>query len=151
MLDSRGGSDLYQVSPHQVSVRAGSETLAAIRLTAKGPLRWYAACCGTPMATTWTGPKLPFATLTVSRFDHPDDLGPIQAQAFRRQALGYVEKEGAGMPLVYLGFARRLAAAFLTGKWRETPFFDREGNARAAVASLTDSERQAAYDAERTV
>ena len=151
MLDGRGGSDLYQVLPHQVRFRKGAEHLAAIRLSDKGPARWYAACCDTPMANTWTSPKLPFATMTAVQFDHPETLGPIQAQAFRKQAIGYAEKEGSGMGAVYLSFARRLLGAYLTGKWRLTPFFDGDGTPKAPFRRLTEDERKAAYDRESTV
>ncbi len=151
MLDSRGGSDLYQVQPHQVTFLKGEENLAALRLTNRGPARWYAACCGTPMANTWTSPKVPFATMIASQFERPDDLGPIHAQSFRRDALGYVEKEGSGMPLVYLAFFYRAISSFVTGGWRRSAFFDEEGQPRVAFRELTDDERKMAYDAEQTI
>ena len=108
MLDGHGGSDLYQVQPHQVVFLEGEENLAVLRLTGRGPLRWYAACCGTPMANTWTSPKVPFATLTAAQFNDRDSLGPIHAQTFRRDGLGYVEKEGTGIALVLFAFLRRV-------------------------------------------
>ena len=151
MLDGRGGSDLYQVQPHQVTFLKGEENLAALRLSGKGPARWYAACCGTPMANTWTSPKVPFATMTAAQFSDRDILGPIHAQAFRRDGLGYVEKEGTGMGLVYLAFARRALTSFASGNWRKSPFFDEAGAPKAEFRSLTDDERTAAYDTEQTV
>lgn len=151
MLDGHGGSDLYQVGPHQVTFQRGEENLAALRLTDKGPARWYASCCGTPMANTWTSPKVPFATMTAAQFDHREDLGPIHAQAFRRHGLGYVEKEGGGMGRVYLAFARRALASFVTGNWRRAPFFHADGTPKAEVRPLDEAARKAAYDREQTV
>ena len=151
MLDARGGSDLYQVMPHQVTVLDGGDNFAAIRITDKGPARWYATCCNTPMANTWTSPKVPFATMTAVQFDDRESLGAIQTQAFRRHALGYAEKEGGGVWALYLSFARRLFVTFVSGNWRKTPFFDGDGTPRGDIRLLSDDERSHAYDAERTV
>ena len=151
MLDGHGGSDLYQVQPHQVVFLEGEENLAVLRLTGRGPLRWYAACCGTPMANTWTSPKVPFATLTAAQFNDRDSLGPIHAQTFRRDGLGYVEKEGTGIALVLFAFLRRVIFSFVTGKWRQTAFFTAEGAPKRKAIRLSDAERRAAYDQEQTV
>jgi hypothetical protein len=103
------------------------------------------------MANTWTSPNLPFATLTAVQFDDRKSLGPIHAQTFRRDALGYAEKEGGGVWVLYLGFARRLLLSFVTGRWRKTPFFDGDGTPRGEIRLIGDDERDRAYDAERTV
>ena len=55
------------------------------------------------------------------RFDDPDRLGPIRTQAFRRDALGYVEREGGSIWVLLLGFARRALLSYATGRWRRTP------------------------------
>ena len=151
MLDSYGGSDLYQVQPHQIAFLKGAENLAVLRLTDKGPLRWYAECCGTPMANTWTSPKVPYATLMANQFSDLDGLGRIQAQVNRRDAIGYVEKEGGGIALVLLTFAGRTLKAYATGTWRNAPFFDDDGTPRTEVHRLSEGERKNAYDIEKTV
>ena len=151
MLDAHGGSDLYQVAPHQVRFLRGEENLAAIRLTDKGPMRWYAACCDTPMANTWPSPALPFVTMTAVRFDAPDALPRLHAQTFRRDGIGYVEREGGNVARVYFDFARRAIVSRLTGRWKENPFFGADGAPKARYRRLSEDEMKAAYDAEQTV
>jgi len=49
ILDERGGSEIIQVLPRNLTFTQGIELLACMRLTEKGLLRWYAACCNTPI------------------------------------------------------------------------------------------------------
>ena len=151
MLDAHGGSDLYQVAPHQVLVEAGREHLRALRLTGKGPYRWYTGCCNTPIANTWSSTAIPFVTLMSLRFDAPETLGPVRVQGFRRDAIGYVEREGGGLGRLFAEFGLRVLLSFATGRWRRSPFFDAEGRPLAEARALTEDERARAYDAEQTV
>lgn len=151
MLDAAGGSDLYLVAPHHIRILEGEANLAAIRLTGKGPVRWYAACCGTPMANTMPTRAIPYVTTLVGGFEDPDALGPIQAQAYRKQALGYVEREGGSFLLVALAVLRRAAGAGITGKWRRNPFFDDAGEPRVRWKRLGGEERERAYDEAETL
>src|SRR5512138_1141593 len=58
ILDERGGSDIVQVLPRWVTFTAGIGSLACMRLTPKGLLRWYAPCCNTPIGNTLATPKV---------------------------------------------------------------------------------------------
>ena len=145
ILDEAGGSDIYQVAPHQVRIEAGSDRLAALRLTDKGPARWYVTCCGAPVANTWPTRALPFVTLLSKGFSDREALGPVTAQAFRRSATAYAPKIAGGMGPVYRAFARRAALAWITGRWRCHPFFDASGAPRASPRPLDQEARAAAY------
>ena len=46
------GVRILQIGPAGMEITEGAEHLAALRLSPRGPLRFYAACCGTPIATT---------------------------------------------------------------------------------------------------
>ncbi|MXQ06690.1 hypothetical protein GQ651_02405 [Alphaproteobacteria bacterium GH1-50] len=151
MLDAQGGSDLYQVAPQQVRIEAGAAHLRVLRLSEKGPFRWYAGCCDTPVANTWSSRALPFATMMSLRFEDPAALGPVAVQAFRRDAIGYVEREGGGMGRLYAEFGRRVLSSYLTGGWRKAPFFDGSGAPLSEPRTLDAEERSRAYDAEQTV
>lgn len=145
LLDEAGGSDLYQVAPHQARFETGADRLSALRLTDKGPARWYATCCGTPVANTWPSRALPFVTLFAPGFADRDALGPVTAQAFRRSATAYAPKIAGGMGPVYRAFARRALWAWITGRWRRHPFFDEAGTPLAEPRPLDPQARAAAY------
>ena len=58
LLDAHGGSEIIQVAPNTISFDRGTDKIAAIRLGPKGPYRWYATCCKTPLGNT-VKPSLP--------------------------------------------------------------------------------------------
>ncbi len=66
ILDERGGSEVIQVLPRNVSFTQGTEALACMRLTGKGLLRWYARCCNTPIGNTLDNFKISFIGLVHS-------------------------------------------------------------------------------------
>ncbi len=139
------GVDLFQTSPDTIHLEAGADRLEVLRLSPKGPLRWYAACCRTPLFNTLSKPGLPFVTVMVERIQDAAALGPIVARSFVPQPGGAPKhKGGAGM--VWRVFLR-MAAARLSGRWRRTPFFDLEtGKPVAPVHLLTPEERKALYE-----
>src|SRR5688572_12534539 len=51
-LDAHGGTEIYQMSPARLEIIDGADRLACVRLAPKGLLRWYAACCRTPIGNT---------------------------------------------------------------------------------------------------
>lgn len=86
ILDARGGTERFVVSPATVSIARGREMLACRQQTPRGALRWYASCCDTPLGLTLRTPKIPFIGLDVhtvqTERDGPDldaTLGPLRA------------------------------------------------------------------------
>ncbi|WP_417319654.1 DUF6151 family protein [Emcibacter sp.] len=80
VLDEYGGTDIFQTAPAHMTITQGKEHIRSLRLTPKGPFRWYAGCCRMPIANT--GPaKLPFAGVITAFMDIPGDrdrvLGPV--------------------------------------------------------------------------
>jgi Family of unknown function (DUF6151) len=60
ILDVHGATDVIQTSPAQLTLTQGQEFLACMRLTEKGLLRWYAACCSTPIGNTLPNYRMSF-------------------------------------------------------------------------------------------
>ena len=69
MLDSHGGTALYQSRCARVRIESGRERLACIHLSEKPTLRWYALCCGTPMFNTWANGRVPYITTLLGNCD----------------------------------------------------------------------------------
>lgn len=121
---------LYMNVPDAIDIATGLEQVQAIKLSSKGPLRWYAQCCKTPIANTLRSAKLPFATLHAGFIEDQSTLGPVRAEAFRPNGQG--TKGGLAMGA---GVLTRMITARLSGRWRNTPFFDADG------APIRDIER----------
>jgi hypothetical protein len=159
ILDPRGGTDIFQTSPARVELTEGREQLACIRLTGRGPLRWYAACCRTPIGNTPATRQVPFVGLIRACLDpasggraRDDALGPVRAPVFPRFAKGGGAPPRAGrgaLPRVFLQFVRLTLAARLRGDHRRSPFFDARSGAPAATPHVLSAEELRAVEAAR--
>ncbi|WP_424984763.1 DUF6151 family protein [Microbulbifer sp. S227A] len=139
------GVDLVQTSPDTIEFETGTEYLAILRLSPKGPLRWYASCCKTPMFNTLARPGLAFVTVLLDTADNPELFGPVVAQSFVPQPGGPPRHKNGGR-MVFRALSRMIAAR-LSGRWRQTPFFDLQtGDPIAPVRVFTRDERKALYD-----
>ena len=131
VLDEHGGSDILQTAPSAVTLDRGREHLACLRLTPKGPLRWYASCCNTPIGNTPANPKLSFVGLLHSCLGSHEALdgafGAPRMRFFAGDAKGEPKPEGKVPVWGMFGFAGRMLRAWLSGGYRRTPFFDARG------------------------
>ncbi|MEI2804964.1 MAG: DUF6151 family protein [Albidovulum sp.] len=66
-LDAAGGTEVFQTLPHHVRFTQGAANLRLLRLSPKGLLRWYAGCCGTPIANSMPSPSFPFVGMISGR------------------------------------------------------------------------------------
>lgn len=152
VLDADGGSDIFQTSPARLEFLEGQDQLASLQLREGGLLRWYAACCDTPIANTG-GPGMPFVGLigNALRTDTPEAgsreaaLGPVRARVNVGGARRPVEGSARfpiGNLLRFLGMILR---ARLRGDQKRSAFFDAaSGEPVATPRVLTDDEWQAA-------
>ncbi|MGA8258783.1 MAG: DUF6151 family protein [Arenicellales bacterium] len=133
VLDAQGGTDIFQMSPASLAVAQGLDRLACVRVTAKGPFRWYADCCKAPVGNTAPTRQLPIVGVILSSVQAaPRELdaalGPVRARIMARYARGTV----AGPEPVYEGFPPSHIARMLwkilvwriRGDHRRSPFFD---------------------------
>ena len=58
ILDRNGGTEVFQLTPSQLTLTEGREHLRCLRLKEKGLMRWYAGCCNTPVANTLASPGM---------------------------------------------------------------------------------------------
>ena len=127
-LDDAGGSDILQTAPDSMTIERGKEHLKCLQLTEKGPLRWYANCCNTPIANTLQTRSVPFLSVMSFRLDNPDDAGPILARVNRKDATAHIEGDAGSMRKVVVAFALRALKSRLNGGYKHNPFFDTNGS-----------------------
>jgi hypothetical protein len=152
ILDANGGTDIFQMTPSQVTFSAGQENIACMRLSPKGLMRWYAKCCNTPVANTLASAKIPFVGVPQPFMDHQSDgapreevLGPIVARVHGRFGHGALpegthKRFPAGLLLRSL---RLVLMAWFRGRQNPSPFFGAgSGEPVAAPIVLTPEERQ---------
>lgn len=148
-LNALGGTDIVATSPRFVHFERGQEQLRCMSLSGKGLLRWYAACCRTPIGNTPRDPKLSYVGLVHSCLaGTPAEInaafGPAKVAINTESARGKV----ASRPLATFGavlkIMRNVLGSRLSGKFRENPFF-RSGSAEPIVGPevLTPTDRRA--------
>lgn len=151
VLDAQGGTDVVATAARQVRFTTGTASLACLSLSPRGLLRWYAKCCGTPIANTPRDWKLPYVGLVHTCLRQPQPL----EQAFPRvrlrvntgSALAPPPRDNSiGGMLAFAGLMARLAGARIGGGYRSTPFFDASG---MPVAPVAVAERAAVEEARR--
>jgi len=128
ILDERGGSEVIQVLPKNVSLTQGIEALACMRLTGKGLLRWYARCCNTPIGNTLDNFKISFIGLVHTCLESSgeplqDSFGPVRAWVNTKGARGNPQPKTVGMGATILWFLANTVKARIDGSYRQSPFF----------------------------
>jgi hypothetical protein len=150
VLDAAGGTDIVQMPARQVTLNAGADAVRCLAFSHK-VLRWYAACCRTPIANTAAGARFPVVALLHPFMDHqvdgrsPDDLlGPPLVRIYQRSAIGPLPPDAPPLPSLRT-FARRalmILSWWARGLGRPNPFFDDRTNAPlSAPHVVTPTER----------
>lgn len=139
-LDAAGGTEVFQTLPHHVRFTQGAANLRLLRLSPKGLLRWYAGCCGTPIANSMPSPSFPFVGMILR--PGQSGFGPVLTHA--NPASARTPVRSTGLARAVLGLLARTAAAKLTGKGGTAPFFAADGKPAAEARILTLAERDAA-------
>jgi Family of unknown function (DUF6151) len=149
VLDSNGGTEIFQMSPALVRFTAGTDRLGCVRLTDKGLRRWYAACCRTPIGNTMASGGMAFVGVLPFCFERPADdpglqraLGPILVRAFRRYAKGDASVIPADRILFALDVLRLIRLLLwwkLRGDSRRSPFFDPQTGRPTVEAKVLDA------------
>lgn len=116
------GITIYQTTPDKIRFQSGQDQLTVFSFGPKNLLRWQASCCGALMFNTLRAPKMPFAALRTDRINDPAMLGPVASRGFIPVDGGKHRHEGIGA--LVAGMLWRAFIGRITGRWKQTPFFD---------------------------
>jgi hypothetical protein len=119
--------------------------LACMRLTEKGLLRWYAACCNTPIGNTLATPKISFIGLVHNCLETGGQsldasFGPIRAWANPNGAKGDPKPETVGMGAAAWWFISRILKARLNGDYKHNPVFRADTGKPVVVPRVLSAE-----------
>jgi hypothetical protein len=143
VLDMQGGTEIIQVSQARLRLLQGREHLAVVRLSEKGMMRWYAACCKTPLGNSMPDPKMAFIGLIHSALDNDNiekDFGPVTAWMETQAALGEPKPVQKGVLPVVLRFIGMTLGARLSGSYKKSPLFDLDGQSIVPAEILTSEQ-----------
>ncbi|MEH6521009.1 DUF6151 family protein [Sulfitobacter sp.] len=135
------GVELYQTTPDKISFQQGQNNLEVFSFTPERLLRFRASCCGVQMFTTLAKPKIAMAAIMTDLLHDKTAIGPIASQSFIPQADG--TSKHSSILRLFGGTIWRALVARVTGRWKQTPFFDIEtGKPIKAVYVPTSEERK---------
>ena len=130
VLDAQGGTEVVQVPLDRVRFSQGLDQLAAIRLSDKGLLRWYASCCKTPIGNTLPNPRWAFIGLIhtcLSSDSVEQDFGSRIAIVNTGAAQGDTKPRQQGLAGALVRLARIVLPARLAGRYKRSQLFTRSG------------------------
>jgi hypothetical protein len=143
VLDEQGGTEIVQVAQPRLHFSQGVDRLAAVRLTEKGLMRWYASCCKTPIGNTMADAKVPFIGMIHSSLDHSRmdrDFGAAVAMVHTKSALGEPKPEQRGLLGAMARFIWIVVSTRISGQYRNSPLFDGSGSPIVAPTILAKPE-----------
>lgn len=152
MLDDHGASNIFQMNPKDFEIAEGLDHVACMRVTPDGPLRWYTACCNTPLGNSFPRGGIPFLGVLPICIGHKGTseevvtlVGPVRGHVNQRGPVPFGEKLGN-----FFMLARLLAK---TMAWRVTggrsykPFFDADTMKPIRKPLVISDEERAALEA----
>jgi hypothetical protein len=147
ILDSKGGSDIVQTAPARVTLTAGVEMLACMRLTPNGLMRWYARCCNTPIGNTVANFKVSFVGLVHSCLENggrslDDSFGPVRMWVNTKAAKGEVRSSSWAAIGGVTRILGMLLRARLNGSYKRTMFFSPQTGAPVAQPKVLSREER---------
>lgn len=143
VLDVHGGTEIVQVAQPRLTFSQGQEHLAAVRLSEKGMVRWYAACCKTPIGNTMINPKVSFIGLIHSSLDRSKmdkDFGRNVAKVNTNAAIGEPKPKQRGLLVVMLRFIGIVLTTRIGGRYRKSQLFNESGAPIVRPTVLTAEE-----------
>jgi hypothetical protein len=148
VLDARGGTDVVAMHPREIHLTR-MESLACLSLRQGGLLRWFAACCNTPIANTPRDPRVAYAGVVHTCLEQGSpsidaSFGTAAVAVNVKSALGSVAASPFATMAAVLHLGTAIAAARLSGSYRDNPFF-RDGLPACPGIVLTAAERERAY------
>jgi hypothetical protein len=138
VLDEHGGTDVVPTMPRNVRFTQGIESLACMRLTEKGLMRWYAKCCNTPIGNTSPNFKFAFVGLLHNCLENDgasldQSFGPPRMRSYTRSARNHSTLKDQGIFGTLAKFAAMLLRERFNGGYKLTPFFHVDSGAPIVV------------------
>lgn len=148
VMDAAGGTDIVAMAPVAVRFTDGIEHVACMSLSPNGLLRWYAACCRTPLANTPRESKLPYVGMVTASFADPPQtvdaaLGPPGRTLIHTPSATAPVKS---TPLAFATGGLRILAGIIGARLRHqrtSPFFDASGRPLREPHVISREERAA--------
>lgn len=143
VLDAQGGTEIVQLAQPRVVFSHGKDHLAAVRLSENGLVRWYAACCKTPIGNTLANPKVSFIGLIHSSLDHSmmeEDFGTNIAIVNVGSATEESRPKQRGLLGTILRFFWIVLSMRIGGKYRGSQLFNETGDLIVTPLILTAEE-----------
>lgn len=151
VLDAWGGSELFQILPEKFEITKGHDKLAAVTVTGRGVMRWYASCCKTPLVNTAVSAKVPFLGSFLRSFpaDSRDAvIGPSKGRVFDRSAWSEPQTGKARSVVAIMGRnLARIVLARINGGWKANAFFDTDRDLPLVAPYRLTAEERTAIDA----
>ena len=144
VLNRHGGTEIFQVAPSRVQINQGHDHIACMKLSEKGPFRWYAKCCNTPIGNTMA-PSFPFIGLISAFIDmeaaqQDPQIGPVKCHCQTQDATASwpSDQKRNGFPV---GFTIQMMTTILGWKIRglgkDNPLFTAMGDPIAPPQKVT--------------
>jgi hypothetical protein len=156
ILDSSGGTEVFQMSPRHLVFDQGSDALRCVVLKGNRLLRWYTDCCRTPIGNTLSTAGVPFVGVLHNCVGESSDgrspeeaIGPISARVFRKFAIGEVPRDGKGPLSMTYRFVGLLLGGRLRGDHKRSPFFDPKTRQPVVVPRFLTAEELAEVERAR--
>lgn len=143
VLDAQGGTEVVQIAQSRLRFDQGADCLAAVRLSDRGLIRWYAACCATPIGNTMAAPGAAFIGLIHSCLQRErmnDDFGARVAVVNTDTALGTPKPQQRGLAGAIGRFVWIVVTQRIGRKYRQSPLFDATGRPRVEPTILSAAE-----------
>ena len=151
-FDSCGGTEVVHATPASLQIESGTDHLRCLDLRGGGTLRWFAACCGSPIGSTPKSPGFPFASLVATFIRDTREkasIGPIRGRLMLQYAhgdVGLLRNEALPAFRMFLRVARTILTERLLRRHRPTPFFQADGSSPISPPhALTAQEREQVY------
>ncbi len=143
VLDEQGGTEIVQVAQARLRFLQGEDHLAAVRLSEKGMIRWYASCCNTPIGNTMDDPKISFIGMIHSSLDRSrmnQDFGAQMAILNTDTALGEPKPRQSGLLGVIARFIWIVVTTRISGQYKKSQLFNASGSPQVVPTILTPQE-----------
>lgn len=152
ILDDRGGTEVIGTIPSRLRFVSGAERIASMTMTPKGPYRWYADCCRSPIGNTPRSAKAAYVgvlrcALAASDEEVTRTFGPVKFAFAAESATAPVRSTPLGMAVAVFQVVGNMLYALASGRWRGNPFFRADGEPLVAARALTAEQRRSLIDA----